>query len=189
MNLFEKVDDKISEIPFLRSLTSFYKEKYLILLLILSVIHALNKSNYHFLFIIYLLPLLIAIIYIKFTEAGKYHSAEHMVINAYENGGNLSIENVFKQPRSHLLCGTNPEIVLSLFFLLGFTFKVPFVLTLVLGVSLREEIITLLDKRRGSLFGKGINKIQIILFTSKPEEKHLLLAIKTLDKLLKLENG
>ncbi len=37
----------------------------------------------------------------------QYHGAEHMVINAYENNFDLTVENVQKQSRLHYRCGSS----------------------------------------------------------------------------------
>lgn len=37
----------------------------------------------------------------------QYHGAEHKVINAYEAGEELTVENVRKHSRFHMRCGTN----------------------------------------------------------------------------------
>ncbi|WP_224654515.1 DUF1385 domain-containing protein, partial [Escherichia coli] len=37
----------------------------------------------------------------------KYHGAEHKVINAYENGLPLPVENVQAQSRLHYRCGSS----------------------------------------------------------------------------------
>ncbi|WP_373283693.1 DUF1385 domain-containing protein [Halolactibacillus alkaliphilus] len=51
--------------------------------------------------------LLIGLI-IKVTPIRKYHAAEHMVARVYEvDGGDLALDKVRKQNRTHNNCGTN----------------------------------------------------------------------------------
>jgi len=58
-----------------------------------------------------LLLLLAYIYFISMTPLVKrvfqYHGAEHKVINAYENGLTLTVENVQKQSRLHYRCGSS----------------------------------------------------------------------------------
>ncbi|MBY0405802.1 MAG: DUF1385 domain-containing protein [Cyanobacteria bacterium] len=49
---------------------------------------------------------------IRFTPIAGLHAAEHMTINAIENGLDLTEENVRRQPREHLRCGTNLMVIL-----------------------------------------------------------------------------
>jgi hypothetical protein len=49
---------------------------------------------------------------IRFTPIAGLHAAEHMTINAIENGLALTEENVRRQPREHLRCGTNLMVIL-----------------------------------------------------------------------------
>ncbi len=46
-----------------------------------------------------------------------YHAAEHMSVNAIENGEPLSVENVAKMSRIHPRCGTNLIAILSFIYL------------------------------------------------------------------------
>lgn len=44
----------------------------------------------------------------------KYHGAEHKAINCYENGKNMTIDNVTKQSRFHKRCGTSMVVTFAL---------------------------------------------------------------------------
>lgn len=43
----------------------------------------------------------------KFTSIGRYHGAEHKAVAAYENFGEVTLENARKSSRIHPRCGTN----------------------------------------------------------------------------------
>ncbi|WP_164669915.1 DUF1385 domain-containing protein [Virgibacillus doumboii] len=127
--------------------------------------------------------LIIAGLFIKLTPIGKYHAAEHMAINAYEKDSNLTLEKVKKQPRTHKNCGTNLVISIFicfciLFIAFGDVFWV-FPISWCIGYEIwRREPKIIWD----AIFVIG-KAAQYILFTSKPEEKHLNVAIAAVRKL------
>ncbi len=49
---------------------------------------------------------------IRLTPMSGLHAAEHMTINAIENGLEITAENVRLQPREHIRCGTNLMVLL-----------------------------------------------------------------------------
>lgn len=49
---------------------------------------------------------------IRLTPMSGLHAAEHMTINAVENGLEITAKNVRTQPREHLRCGTNLMVLL-----------------------------------------------------------------------------
>lgn len=52
----------------------------------------------------------------------KYHGAEHKTIHAYENGEELTVENVKKYSRLHPRCGTSFLLVVMIVSILTFAF-------------------------------------------------------------------
>ncbi len=122
-------------------------------------------------------------LFIKITSIGKYHSAEHMAANAYDRDSSLTLEKVKKQPRTHKNCGTNLVASIFICFCIFFVaFGDAFWLFLVswsIGYELwRGEPKIIWD----AIFVIG-KAAQYLLFTSKPDEKHLLVAIEAIRKL------
>lgn len=189
-NLFEKIEDKMEEIKFLRGLTEILTGSTMILLSLYLCLVIFDVYPVHYIYFLYLLSYLISILHTKLTEIGKYHSAEHMAINAYENSFKLTIKNLSKQSRYHSLCSTNFATVRNFIMIIGMIFNFDFLLMYFLAYSLSHEIIDFLDdhKKRFAIIHKILAFFQIPLYTSKPKDKHLYLATKTLNKLIKLES-
>ncbi|MGX2959396.1 DUF1385 domain-containing protein [Peribacillus sp. JNUCC 23] len=58
---------------------------------------------------------------IRFTPLSKYHAAEHMVANCYDNNEKLNVKNALKQSRVYANCGTNfVSFIVIIFVLLIF---------------------------------------------------------------------
>lgn len=128
----------------------------------------------------------------KITDLGKYHAAEHMVANAYDKGKELTIENVSKLSRIHNSCGTNLVVfILSTIGLLN-AFGVNILLTLPLGISIAYEIFRvkegIVSKLVKPFYWVG-SIAQYVLFTSKPKEKHIEVALISFTKLQELESN
>ncbi|MCC3359432.1 DUF1385 domain-containing protein [Bacillus sp. REN16] len=127
--------------------------------------------------------LVIAALIIIASPVGMYHAAEHMTANAFESGLNLTLENVRKQPRVHKDCGTNLVVCIVLCFS---------VLTLIFGDSV---LVFLVSWSIGYEMWKNEPKViwdviliigkvsQYLLFTTKPQDKHLMVAIEALTRL------
>lgn len=135
--------------------------------------------------------LIIAGLIIKITPIGKYHAAEHMAASAYERDSNLTLGKVKRQPRTHKDCGTNLVISIFIcFFILIMVFGDPFWVYLAawsVGYELwKNEPKIIWDTVL--VIGKAV---QYVLFTSKPKEKHLNVAIEAIKKLeeKELTNG
>lgn len=198
----KKEDKKIiiilSKIPFVRSFSMMIElimenwKRFLLALIFLALmeviligepnsylLHPIQISTLELLFIF----LVIASLIIKISPIGKYHGAEHMTVSTYESGINLTLENVRKQPRVHKDCGTS----LAVSFVLCFS-----VLSLILEDSV---FVFLLSWAIGFELWKGepiviwdlilvIGKVtQYLLFTSKPQDKHLIVAMEAMKKL------
>ena len=194
----KKIIVVISKIPFVRSFSMFleliieYWRRFLFAIIVLLLMEYLfiRTSNSYLSHTVpistlemFFGALFIAGLIIKITPIGKYHSSEHQVANAYLKDPNLTLEKVKKQSRTHKDCGTNLAVsVVICFFILSMIFgdaSWVFLVSWILGFELwRNE-------------PKGIWKLvlvfgkvtQYMLFTSKPKEKHLMVAIEALTKL------
>jgi len=143
------------------------------------LLHTIQISILELLFFFLVLAGLI----IKLTPIGKYHAAEHMTANAFDSSLKLTIENVRRQPRVHKDCGTNLVVSIVLCFS---------VLSLILEDSV---FLFLLTWAIGFELWKGEPKViwdlilvigkvtQYLLFTSKPQDKHLNVAIEAMKRL------
>ncbi len=198
----KKADRKItmilSRIPFVRSFSMIFEliienwKRFLlafIVLLLMEILligesssfllHTIQISTLELLFIF----LVIASLIIKISPIGKYHGAEHQTVSAFESGLNLRLENVREQPRVHKDCGTNLAVSIFLCFS---------ILSLILENSVH---VFLLSWAIGFELWKGEPKViwdlimvigkvtQYLLFTSKPQDKHLIVAIEAMKRL------
>lgn len=128
----------------------------------------------------------------------EYHGAEHKVINAYENGKELTIENVQSQSRLHYRCGSSfilfTVFVGILFYLLPFVATEPMwwrmanriiLLPFVIGVSF--EVLQLTNKVRNipGLKVLGYPGLWLQLLTTKePKDDQVDVAIHSFKKVL-----
>ena len=145
-------------------------------------------------------------------EVFKYHGAEHKAINAIEAGEDLSVESAARQTRLHPRCGTNFVIIVTVvsFFLFPLIPRDLFVpatspgwlialsripvelacLPLVAGVS--YEVIRLAGKMRNKAWVNAILKpglLTQLITTAEPEEKHLEVAVASLDAVMFAEES
>ncbi|MEC5424309.1 DUF1385 domain-containing protein [Virgibacillus sp. C22-A2] len=193
-----KITKILSKIPFIRSFSILldmvieYWKRFLFMTIALFLIRFIigGKSNFDLshpipingLVILCSILVIVGLI-IKLTPIGKYHAAEHMVDSTYEKGLDLTLEHVKRQSRVHKDCGTN--LVMSVFI----SYFILFILyghglwVFLVSWSIGYEIWKKEPKLIWSLvliIGKAA---QYLLFTSKPEKQHLLVAIEALTKL------
>ncbi len=194
----KKITTFLSRIPFVRSFSIVidllieYWRRFLVaaIVMILMELLFIGRSNSIFLYTIpinnleMLLGLLvIAGLFIKISEIGSYHAAEHMTFSAYQSGINLTLENVRKQPRVHRDCGTNLAVSVVLCFSVLSLIPVDsvwlFLLAWAIGFELwKGEPIIIWDLIL--VIGKVM---QYLIFTSKPQDKHLMVAIEAMTRL------
>lgn len=130
-----------------------------------------------------ILFLIVASLIIKISPIARYHAAEHQIATAHEKKISLTIENVRKQPRTHEFCGTNLAVTILicyafLFFLYGGS-----AFTVLISWAIGYELWLGKPKFIWSVI-LVIGKIaQYLLFTSKPKEKHLMVAMEAIEKL------
>jgi uncharacterized protein YqhQ len=195
------VMNRLYYIPFIRGIWLFLEGLFLArklylpslaLLFLLDKMQAkptkfIDNNNWNaYLFIVG--TLLICSLFIKVSQIGKYHSAEHMVDNAFENTKILTVSNALKFPRVHHRCGTNLMIfILITYFLLSLVLKNSFLEILLAGIF-GYELFAIKNKRLIS-FLKPIYFIgytcQRFLFTSKPKNEHIEVAIAAYKELLR----
>lgn len=197
-----KITKVLSKVPFLRSFSMIFEmviefwKRFLFMAIVLIIMRAIfsEDSNVSLLYtipinslIVLCCVLIIVGFIINLSPIGQYHSAEHMCANAYDKGLNLTIEHVKSQPRVHKDCGTN--LVISFFVCFVILFIVfgdaPWVYLVAWSIGYefwRNEPKVIWS------FILVIGKItQYLLYTSKADEKHLLVAIAALRELEKEE--
>ncbi|MBL5767361.1 hypothetical protein B5V88_07095 [Heyndrickxia sporothermodurans] len=194
----KKITIILSKIPFVRSFSMVfdllieYWRRFIVaaIVLILMELLFIGRSNSIFLYTIpinnleMLLGLLvIAGLFIKVSEIGSYHAAEHMTSNAFDSGLNLTLDNVRQQPRVHKDCGTNQAVSIVLCFSVLSLILEDSVYVFLLAWSIGYELWRGEPKVIWSLI-LVIGKVtQYLLFTSKPQDKHLKVAIEAMTRL------
>lgn len=151
-----------------------------------------------------LLFLLAYIYFVSLTPIIKrvfqYHGAEHKVINAYENGKELTVENVQAQTRLHYRCGSSFilfTVIIGVFVYMLVPTEPLYVRVLnrlalipvVLGISF--EVLQLTNKVRDVPVLKylGLPGLWLQLLTTKePKNDQVEVAISSFKKLLEKEN-
>lgn len=188
----------LSKIPFIRSFSMIIEliienwKRFLLALIFLVLMEVIligepNSYLLHFIQIstleLLFIFLVIASLIIKISPIGKYHGSEHMTFSAYQSGINLTLENVRKQPRVHRDCGTNLAVSVVLCFSVLSLIPVDsvwlFLLAWAIGFELwKGEPIIIWDLIL--VIGKVM---QYLFFTSKPQDKHLMVAIEAMTRL------
>lgn len=128
----------------------------------------------------------------KISTVRKYHAAEHMVAHAWENELTLNLESVKKQNRIHPNCGTNLVVFTLTIFLILLPLPTTLILKLLLPFSIGFEIFIITSP----IFVKVLRPLywigeltQKYITTANPEDKHLLVAIACMERLVALEKG
>lgn len=195
----KKLSRVLNKIPFIRSLSfilelilDYWKAFFLLAVFLFLSMYFMEIGELALLFKIYelhpfiylLLALCIVGIIIKATPLGKYHAAEHMVLNAYDTRHDLSLETIKKQPRTHKNCGTNFVITFCLCYgaLSIFFSEVNELLTL-LSFCVAYELWRRKPKHLWRVIFKISKRAQYYLFTSKPEDRHIQVAMAAFSEL------
>lgn len=129
----------------------------------------------------------------------QYHGAEHKVINAYERGLPLTVENIQAQSRLHYRCGSS-FILFTVIVGMFVYFLVPtdplwlrvvnriLLIPVVLGISFEVLQITNAVRSIPVLKYLGYPGLWLQLLTTKePEDKQVEVAILSFEKLLEVE--
>lgn len=194
----KKIFVVLSKIPLVRSFSMFieliieYWRRFLFAIIVLLLMEYLfigtsNSYLSHTVSIstlkMFFGALFIAGLIIKITPIGRYHAAEHMVANAYGKDHNLKLEKVRKQPITHKDCGTNLVVsVFICFYILSMVFG-DAIWVFLFSWSIGFELWRSEPKGLWNLVLVVGKFTQYILFTSKPMEKHLIVAIEAITKL------
>lgn len=132
----------------------------------------------------------------------EYHGAEHKTIYAYENGDDLTVENVGKYSTLHPRCGTNFLLIVMLMSILVFSVlrsDAPFYLKffsrivfvpLIAGLS--YEIIRFTAKNQHHRWARWLTKPGLALqkiTTKPPSNDQLEVAIRALQEVLAMEKN
>lgn len=125
----------------------------------------------------------------------QYHGAEHKTIFCYENGDDLTVENVKKQGRLHPRCGTSFLILVMIISIIVFSFVswenpiqrvIIRLLLLPLVAGLSYELIKFAGRHSGVIVdiisapGMWLQKIT----TAEPDESQIEVAIASLKSVL-----
>jgi len=134
----------------------------------------------------------------EFRRVFQYHGAEHMAINAYEAGVELSISNTKRFSRFHPRCGTSFILIVTLISILLFSImpSLEFFVRLAYRVLLipvigavSYEVLKLSDKYRKSKIMKVLVAPGLglqYLTTREPDEKMIEVALEAVKKVNKL---
>lgn len=130
-----------------------------------------------------------------------YHGAEHKTINAYEDGAELTVDNVATYSVQHPRCGTSFILTLVIFSILLFSLLGPLplhwrlisrILMIPVLACLAYEYIRLLSKHLDKPFIKFIIKPNLALqnmTTREPSEDMLEVSIKAFNTMAALETA
>ncbi len=131
----------------------------------------------------------------------QYHGAEHRVINAYEAGEELSVENVQRYSSFHPRCGTSFLLIVMVVSILVFSLLgeqvlwwriLSRILLLPVVAGLSYELLKLSAKYEGSMLFKAIiapGKWLQGLTTREPDNSQVEVAISALGAVLKDNRG
>jgi uncharacterized protein YqhQ len=129
----------------------------------------------------------------------QYHGAEHKVINAFENGEELTIENVKKQSRLHYRCGTSYILFTAIISILLYFFVPvhPFwlrvlsrILLIPVDLSIAYEVLQWTNRLRNIpvLRWLGYPGLWLQLLTTKePDGEQIEVAISAFNEMRKRE--
>ncbi|MCA1056976.1 DUF1385 domain-containing protein [Rossellomorea aquimaris] len=155
-----------------------------------SLFYLFFTPPYHFIFLLGVL--MCASIFIKITEVGKYHSAEHMVDNAYEDSQDISLQNVQMYSRVHKQCGTNLLVFILIFYSIFYYLLDNKFLGGFLSFSFGYEVYKINHmwiKRALTPVYAFSYTLQWFLFTSKPNPKHLEVSISAYQEMVSLSKA
>ena len=195
----KKLSRNLNKLPFLRSflfilelVLDYWKTLFLLAIFFYLTLYFMEKNEYASFFISYelhpfmsfVLILFIFGIIIKVSPLGKYHAAEHMVLNAYEHTRDLSLETIKRQPRTHKRCGTNFVTTFSLCYgILSLFFREAQELLTILSWCMAYELWRKKPKYIWPLIWKISKNAQYYLFTSRPEDRHIEVAVAAFSEL------
>lgn len=203
--LLSKVDDILSGIPFIRGLwliiyNLFVQWKMLILLTVITFPLTMLPGKFYpggsmnMNFSSLLLTLLVMGLLCKVSSLGKYHAAEHMAGNTYDDEQALTIDNISCHSRIHERCGTNLVTIILTLFIVFYLITKQYLFSFIITESVGYELFRLRESKYkfaryliAPFFVIG-KTCQLLFFTSHPQKNHLEVAKTSLQKLIDLEN-
>ena len=94
--------------------------------IVANLMYAFNVKNFLIIGVVKFLIRISLLLFVcknkKFATILKYHGAEHKVINCYESGGKLDIENIKNFSVFHLRCSSGLFLYITVFYFLIFLF-------------------------------------------------------------------
>lgn len=210
--LDSKFNKGINKIPLIRGLFLFVKpiinmwKLYLIIILplyALLILSTTTKQEYldasfltlvesiylliinRFLLVLSLVLLSLALVF-RLSSLAKYHAAEHMTDTSFEKNKSISLLDVANQSRVHSYCGTNIVVFIFFFYSVLSFFTMNFFILIVLSICLAYEAFLFRPRLLKPLFWLG-SAFQYALFTAKPTNQHLEVAIAAYEALIREE--
>ncbi|MFL0361662.1 DUF1385 domain-containing protein [Pseudobacillus sp. 179-B 2D1 NHS] len=200
---FRRLYDFMSETPFIRGIWNllvmwFENWKILIavfllaaMVVLLSVFVFEERGAERINIPVWLLSHALFILLPKITPLGKYHAAEHQIVNAYEQGKNISLDNIKLASRVNRHCGTNLLVfIVSITIILVTLLDINSLLAGLIGISVGTEI----HFNRNKVIEKVLvpfyilgSFLQFYVFTSKANEEHLEVAIASWNELIRVD--
>jgi len=177
---------------------------------LLGTLHApVNESSFIFNVVDGVIRIFVFLCYIiaigmwkEMRRIFEYHGAEHKVIHAYENGKELTINNIKDNSPLHPRCGTSFLLIVMIVSIFTFSF-IPqdwsflykllsriILIPLIAGMSF--EFLKLSAKMRKNSFIHLLIKPGLLLqrlTTREPDEKQIEVAIKALEEVLIIEES
>lgn len=171
----------------------------------------IDVSNSSFLFnlvdgiiriLVFLFYILIVGCWKEMRRIFEYHGAEHKVIHAYENGKNLTLNNIKKHSTLHPRCGTSFLLIVMIVSIFTFSFIPqgwPFihkflsrVILIPLIAGLSYEILKLSANMKNNFIINILIKPGLLLqklTTREPDDSQIEVAIRALEEVLIAEEA
>lgn len=154
-------------------------------LFLTSLWNRVYQGPYFYTPLVILLLLLSVIQALLSLDKRKFHAAEHMVVNAWQQGLPLNYANVSRASRVSTHCGTNAVVFIATIFILGFPFfpesdHLWFAFSLIIGTYFFAQGENELTK---PLFKFGAF-LQERIYTAPPDPEHIEIAIQGATTLL-----
>ncbi len=169
--------------------------------------HSISTNSLIFNFVDGIIRVVFFILYIvgvgmwkEMRRIFEYHGAEHKVIHAYENGNDLSINNIMNFSPLHPRCGTSFLLIVMVISIFTFSF-IPqewlfiykfisriILIPLIAGIS--YEILKLSAKMKNNVVMHLLIQPGLLLqrlTTREPDESQIEVALKALKEVLVLE--
>lgn len=124
---------------------------------------------------------------LSFRRGLRYHGAEHAVVNAFDGGIPISLENLRKSDYRSADCGSLLISLVALFFfplLLTRKITLSFLTSLIVALA---SLVYIHDHKNG-LVAKSVLFVQGKLFCWRPHDEHLEVAMAAFNRLQELDD-